>query len=89
MRMTGLEIEDVQARSLEPFALLDETLAQRGIEVTTFAELLSVDPGAWQKLGNTNLAAQFDWPDPDPRPDAKPHEPETVDQFRRGPGTSA
>ena len=82
MRMTGLLLEDVRGVLLEPFAWYEGKLAQRGIRVTTLADLLPVDPDAWEKLRDTNQAAQFGWPDPDPRPDGRPHEPETVEQFR-------
>ena len=82
MRMTGLVLDDVRAVSLEPFASLDSGFADRGIRVTTLADELESDTHSWEKLRDTNQAAQFGWSDPDPRPDGQPHEEETVDQFR-------
>ena len=81
MRMNGLALDDVASVSLEPFAALEGTLADRGIRVTTFADALSVDPDAWRKLRDTNFAAQVGWADPDPPPDGSPLEPETVEGF--------
>ena len=82
MRMTGLELDDVKSALLDPALGLDARLAERGIHVTTLADELNASAESWQKLRDANQAAQFGWPDPDPRPDGRPHEPETVDQFR-------
>jgi GNAT superfamily N-acetyltransferase len=82
MRMTGLVLADVAAVDLQPFSPLVATLAARGIEITTFADELRSADGSWEKLRDTNQAAQFGWPDPDPNPDGSPHPPESVEEFR-------
>jgi GNAT superfamily N-acetyltransferase len=83
MRMIGLELNDVGAVSFPPFASLERNLAAKGLRLTTLAEELNTDTRTWEKLRDANQAARFGWPDPDPRPDGKPHEPETVDEFRK------
>jgi GNAT superfamily N-acetyltransferase len=82
MRMIGLELNDVGAVSLPPVVSLEGQLAARGIRLTTLADELNAYSRGWEKLRDTHQAARFGWPDPDPRPDGKPHEPETVDEFR-------
>lgn len=82
MRMIGLLLDDVGAVALEPFAGLTATLEARGIQFTSLGAELRDDPESWRKLRDTNHAAQFGWPDPDPNPDGSPLEPETVDAFR-------
>lgn len=82
IRMTGLVLDDVASVNLEPFTELPQVLAARGIEISTFADELRDDPESWQKLRDTNQAAQFGWPDPDPNPDGSPHAPESVERFR-------
>ena len=82
MRMSGLVLDDVAGASLDSFESVESSLESRGIRITTLAAELQVDPAAWQKLRDANQAAQFGWPDPDPRADGKPHEPETTEQFR-------
>lgn len=83
MRMIGLELTDVAPVSLPTSASLEHHLAAKGLRVTTLADESKTDDHSWQKLRDANQAAQFGWPDPDPRPDGKPHEPETVDEFRK------
>jgi GNAT superfamily N-acetyltransferase len=82
MRMIGLELDDVASVSLEPFARLDSKLAARSIRVTTLADELRASESSWQKLRDTNYAAQIGWPDPDPPLDGTPHPPESVERFR-------
>jgi len=83
MRMIGLELNDVASVSLPRSASFEQQFAAKGLRVTTLADELKTDDGSWQKLRDANQAARFGWPDPDPRPDGKPHEPETVDEFRK------
>jgi GNAT superfamily N-acetyltransferase len=82
MRMIGLELDDVPSVSLEPAGWYEGKLAERGLRVTTFAEELRVDADGWRKLRDTNEAARFGWPDPDPQPDGTPGEEQSVEQFR-------
>ena len=82
MRMTGLVLDDVGAVALDQFAPLTATLQARGIEFTTLGAELRDGPESWSKLRDTNQAAQFGWPDPDPNPDGSSDAPETVDAFR-------
>ena len=82
MRMTGLELEDVSAVSLEPIARYEGQLAERGLRVTTLAEDLSVNSDGWRKLRDVNEASRPGWPDPDPPPDATSGEEQSVEQFR-------
>jgi GNAT superfamily N-acetyltransferase len=82
MRMIGLLLDDVGAAALDPFAPLTTSLVARGIQFTTLAAELRDGPESWRKLRDTNHAAQFGWPDPDPSPDGSLPEPETVDAFR-------
>jgi GNAT superfamily N-acetyltransferase len=82
MRMTGLLLDDIDAVALEPFSPLNTALEARGIEFTTLGAELRDDTESWRKLRDTNQAAQFGWPDPDPNPDGSPNEPETMDAFR-------
>ena len=61
-------------------------IERHGLKLTTLAAEVAAHPlephWSWQKLRDANQAAQFGWPEPDPTPDGKPPEPETVDQFR-------
>ena len=82
MRMTGLVLDDIAVVDLVPYLDLERALRARGIEIVTLADELRSDPTSWAKLRDTNQAAQFGWPDPDPTPDGSPHDPETVEQFR-------
>lgn len=82
MRMIGLRLDAVDGVSIAAFDHLDESLATQGIRLTTLADQLRADPRAWEKLADTNQAARFGWPDPDPLPHGREHEPETVEQFR-------
>jgi GNAT superfamily N-acetyltransferase len=83
MRMIGLELGDVGSAAVGPVADLRRALDERGLHITTLAEQLESHPGIWAGLHAANQAAQFGWPDPDPRPDGRPPEPETVEEFRR------
>jgi hypothetical protein len=82
MRMTGLELDDPSRAELAPLSELRRALERGGIRITTLAAELECDPQSWEKLRDANQAAQFGWPDPDPRPDGRPDEPETVEEFR-------
>lgn len=82
MRMTGLALDDVAAVPLQRFERPPQALEARGVHLTTLAAELRDDSQSWEKLRDTNHAAQFGWPDPDPNPDGSPHPPESVDQFR-------
>ena len=82
MRMTGLRLDDVKSPAVGRASELRRTLDSHGVRITTLAEELDSDAKSWEKLRDTNQAAQFGWPDPDPNPDGRPPEPETVDQFR-------
>ena len=83
MRMTGLVLDDISTVPLDPLPRLQQTLADRGIRITTLAREHAVDRGAWTKLRDTNQAAYVGWPDPDPSPDNEPPKPESPEQFRR------
>ena len=82
MRMHGLVLDDVGAVRLQPVDWYEGKLAERGIRVTTLAHELVADSDAWQKLRDANQAAQYGWLDPDPPPNGRPREPQTVEQFR-------
>jgi GNAT superfamily N-acetyltransferase len=82
MRMYGLALDDVRAVQLPPDDWYEGKLAERGIRVTTLARELVVDPDAWTKLRDANQAAQSGWLDPDPPPNGRPREPQSVEQFR-------
>ena len=82
MRMTGLELDDVRAVTVEDGETLRRTLEARGLRLTTFAAELRTDAASWEKLRDANQAAQFGWPDPDPNPDGTPQAPESVEEFR-------
>lgn len=81
MRMIGLVLDDVAAVAVDSHDRIEASLAARGIRLTTLADELTADPLAWEKLADTNRAARFGWPDPDPLPDGREHEPETTAQF--------
>ena len=82
MRMHGLVLDDVRAVQLQPVDWYEGKLAERGIRVTTLAHELVADSDAWEKLRDANQAAQYGWLDPDPPPNGRTREPQTVDQFR-------
>jgi GNAT superfamily N-acetyltransferase len=83
MRMTGLLLENVRIAAVESEAASRSALVRRGLRLTTFAAELARDRDSWRKLRDANQAAQFGWPDPDPNPDGRPHEAESVEEFRR------
>lgn len=86
MRMYGLLLDDVRAAQLGPVDWYEGKLAGRGIRVTTLADELAdelaVDPQASTKLRDANHAAQPGWLDPDPPPNGRPREPQSVEQYR-------
>jgi GNAT superfamily N-acetyltransferase len=82
MRMVGLELGDVRSAAVGPLADARRALDGRELRITTLAAELASHPGSWARLRGVHQAAQFGWPDPDPRPDGRPHEPETVEEFR-------
>jgi len=83
MRMIGLELGDVRSATVGPVADVRRALDEKGLHITTLAEQLESHPGIWAGLLAANQAAQIGWPDPDPRTDGRPYEPQTVEEFRR------
>ena len=82
MRMNGLVLDDVRAAQLQPVHWYEGKLADRGIRVTTLARELAADRDAWTELRDANEAAQVGWLDPDPLPNGRHREPQSVEQFR-------
>ncbi len=82
MRMVGLELNDVAAVDVPPLSELAASLEVRGIRITTLAEELGADASSWAKLRDANRDARFGWPEPDPTPDGRAPEVESVEEFQ-------